>query len=186
MIFLSKALFLFLFTAALIAAFARPASAANATDSGQAPQPQNAPIVERDTAAVIVKGIALYLPNRIFDLLDIVRFRYRIGPGISAGVRFTEIADVFLGWHHTLFVGFPGSRGRAVIPWPAGLEYRAGIEVSVIDPATKGADTPHTDPLEISIEAQCLLLGFNIGLELFEVVDFATGIVGIDLVGDDL
>lgn len=39
--------------------------------------------------------VALYLPNRIFDLLDIFRVRVRLGPGISVGVRASKHVQFF-------------------------------------------------------------------------------------------
>ena len=33
-----------------------------------------------------------YIPNRISDLLDIVRARLRLGPGLEVGARFTDAA----------------------------------------------------------------------------------------------
>ena len=38
--------------------------------------------------------ILCYLPNRIFDMLDIVRLRLRVGPGISIGARVTKLTNV--------------------------------------------------------------------------------------------
>jgi hypothetical protein len=63
----------------------------------------------------------------VFDVLDLVRLRVRVGPGISAGVRVTEIADVTIGAHATVFVGLHGPRGEPQIPWPIGLETLATV-----------------------------------------------------------
>ncbi len=40
----------------------------------------------RQAEAGPIKSIVLYIPNRVFDILDIIRLRLRVGPGISAGV----------------------------------------------------------------------------------------------------
>ena len=48
--------------------------------------------------------ILFYLPNRVLDLLDVVRARVRIGPGIAVGARATEFVDVFLGSYTSLYV----------------------------------------------------------------------------------
>jgi len=126
--------------------------------------------------------ILMYLPNRLFDLLDIFRIRVRVGPGISAGVRATTPVSAFVGFHSTLFVGLHGPRGKAEIPWPAGIENRGGAQASVVDMSTKET---YYDPLEIGLEAQPLIVGFNIGIGVFEVLDFATGFLFIDLQRDD-
>jgi hypothetical protein len=129
--------------------------------------------------------VLCYLPNRLFDLLDIVRLRVRVGPGLSFGIRATEVADLFMGAHTTIFVGLRGSRGRPQIPWPAGIENHAGIEVSVADGTSDGRFVPAIDPLEVGLEAHGLLVGASFALELFEVVDLAAGFFFIDLRKDD-
>ena len=37
--------------------------------------------------AGVIRAIVFYIPDRVFDLMDIFRVRVRVGPGISAGVR---------------------------------------------------------------------------------------------------
>ena len=129
-----------------------------------------------------VGAIVCYIPNRVFDLMDIVRFRIRVGPGISAGVRATRPLSAFVGLHSTVFVGLPGPRGRKKIPWPVGLDLRAGAQVSVAD-ASSGK--PYYDFLEVGFEVQPLLVGWNIGIGGIEILDFVTGLVFIDLMDDD-
>ncbi len=126
--------------------------------------------------------ILMYLPNRIFDLLDIFRVRVRIGPGISVGARATTPASVFLGHHNTVFVGLHGPRGKAAIPWPAGTDMRAGAQASVVDLSSKEV---YYGPLEVGLEVQPVIVGFNLGIGVFEVLDFATGFLFIDLQRDD-
>ena len=126
--------------------------------------------------------ILMYLPNRIFDLMDIFRIRVRVGPGISVGVRATRPVSAFLGFHSSVFAGLPGPRGKAEIPLPVGIENRGGAQVSVVDLSTKEL---YYDPLEIGLEAHPLIVGFNIGIGVFEVLDFATGFLFIDLQRDD-
>lgn len=126
--------------------------------------------------------ILFYIPNRIFDLLDILRIRVRVGPGISAGVRVTKPVSAFAGFHNTLFAGLHGPRGKAQIPWPVGIESRGGAQASVVDLASGNA---YYGPLEVGVEVQPLIAGFNIGIGVFEILDFATGFLCIDLQEDD-
>jgi hypothetical protein len=126
--------------------------------------------------------ILMYLPNRIFDLMDIFRIRVRVGPGISVGVRATRPASAFVGFHSSVFAGLPGPRGKAEFPWPAGIENRGGAQVSIVDMSTKET---YYDPLEIGLEAHPLIVGFNFGIGVFELLDFATGFLFIDLQRDD-
>lgn len=132
--------------------------------------------------AGIIKSIVMYVPNRVFDLMDIFRIRVRVGPGLSVGARATEVASFYLGRHNTLYVGLPGPRGRHKIPWPAGLENRGGIQASIADfTATK----PYYDPLEIGFEIQPVIVGVNIGIGPLEILDFLTGLLFIDVQDDD-
>ncbi|MEI6125046.1 MAG: hypothetical protein WCQ99_00695 [Pseudomonadota bacterium] len=129
--------------------------------------------------------VICYIPNRIFDLLDILRLRMRVGPGLSVGVSATELANVFIGAHATAYVGLRGARGKPELPLPLGLENKGGIEVSVIDATTSGPYAPYTDPLELGFEAQVAIVGINFGIEVFEILDFAAGFIFLDLQKDD-
>jgi hypothetical protein len=132
--------------------------------------------------AGVIKTIVFYVPNRVFDLMDIFRVRVRVGPGISAGVRATRPLSAFVGLHSTVFIGLPGPRGSKKLPLPVGLDMRAGAQVSVADAS---AGTPYYDPLEVGFEVQPLFVGVNIGVGGFEILDFLAGLVFIDLQDDD-
>jgi hypothetical protein len=127
--------------------------------------------------------IIMYVPNRVFDLLDIFRVRLRAGPGLSAGVRATAPASFFLGSHRTVYAGLPGPRGGSLLPVPVGFDSARGARVSLADMG--GANT-HYDFFEVGGEMQVFILGLNIGISPLEIADFASGLVCIDIVGDDL
>ncbi len=122
--------------------------------------------------------ILMYLPNRIFDLMDIFRIRVRVGPGISAGVRATRPVSAFVGFHSSVFAGLPGPRGKAEFPLPAGIENRGGAQASVVDLSSKET---YYDPLEVGLEVHPFIVGLNLGIGVFELLDFATGFLFIDL-----
>ena len=134
----------------------------------------------------IVEPLVFYIPNRVFDLLDILRLRVRAGPGLSAGARATELVDVFAGSHATVYAGLRGSRGKkGGIPWPFGIENHGGVEVSVIDITNHGPFAPVVDPLELGFEAQAGIVGMYFALEPYEMLDFVTGFIFLDIRGDD-
>jgi len=133
-----------------------------------------------------VHGALWYIPNRIFDLLDIVRARVRVGPGLEVDLRATELADLNLGGYATVFVGIPGPRRERAINWPFGFEAMAGAEVSVIDLTAESGGPPHYGVLEVGLGAQLAIIGFDLGVDPFEALDFVTGIVTIDPAEDDL
>jgi hypothetical protein len=136
----------------------------------------------RHADAGAVKSVVLYIPNRVFDMLDIVRLRLRLGPGLSAGVSATELADVFVGAHTSVYAGLRGSRGKPEIPWPFGIEKRAGAEVSIAD-AT--ASNVHNDLLGFGAETQLGIIGINAAIEGYDILDLITGFFFIDFAKDD-
>jgi len=132
--------------------------------------------------AGVFTSILFYIPNRVFDVLDIVRLRLRVGPGISVGVRATKPASAFLGTHLTVWAGLHGPRGKPRLPLPFGFEARSGAQVSVADLAKSGC---YYGPLEVGLETQLFLLGPNIGIAPWELVDCLLGFFFIDIQKDD-
>ena len=130
----------------------------------------------------VLMNIICYIPNRVFDVLDIVRLRLRVGPGISVGVRATKPVSAFLGTHLTVWAGLHGPRGRLWLPLPFGFEARSGAQASVVDLAKSGC---YYGPLEVGFETQLFLLGPNIGVAPYELLDCLAGFFFIDLQGDD-
>jgi hypothetical protein len=62
------------------------------------PKPGHARSAERSTDAGKIAWTALmYLPNRIFDLTDIVRVQVRAGPGWAVSARATRYLPLFMG-----------------------------------------------------------------------------------------
>ncbi len=146
--------------------------------------PESSPPPDRAERSVI-SSILLYLPNRLFDLVDIVRLRARVGPGVALGVRATKLLQANLGAYSTLYLGLPGPRQTPTIPLPAGLELFAGAAVSVAEVGTTTFG-PNYSPTEFGLDTQLALVGFDFGLDPYEALDFLLGFVGIDPVDDDL
>jgi len=131
--------------------------------------------------------ILLYLPNRLFDLLDIVRLRVRGGPGFAVGVRATEAVDAQVGVYTSVFAGIPGPRARRRINLPVGLENYAGAEISAAAGSSdRGLTGPNYGTLEFGGGFQFGLLGLDVGVDPGELADFVTGFFLIELVEDDL
>lgn len=130
--------------------------------------------------------VLMYIPNRIFDVLDLVRARVRVGPGFTVQARVTDAADVVLGAHATVFAGIPGPRGRPRVNLPIGLETFAGAEVSVVGDATEeGWSKPYYGPLEVGAGFQAAIVGLDVGVAPLEFFDFVAGIFFFDPKGDD-
>ncbi len=133
----------------------------------------------------VAHQVIFYLPNRVFDLLDVVRARVRLGPGIAVGARATEFVDVYLGSYNSVYVGLPGPRGRRVPRLPIGVEGNHGVEVSVADATTGFGFAPDYGVAEFGAGAQVALIGVDLGIDPLELADFFGGIFGFDLLEDD-
>jgi len=150
------------------------------------PQTQTPPAEEPEPEHGFGHVLLWYIPNRISDVLDIVRARLRVGPGLEVDVRATELLDLNLGGYASVFVGIPGPRRERAFNWPFGFDNMAGAEISVIDATTHYGDAPHYGVAEVGLGAQIAIVGFDLGVDVWEAVDFVTGIVCIDLEEDDL
>jgi len=127
--------------------------------------------------------LLFYIPNRIFDIFDIARARLRVGPGFAVDARVTKYGDLFAGAYGTAFVGVHGPRLEPRIPWPIGLESRAGIEATAVaDASTEG---PTYGYGEIGTGFQAAIVGIDVGIDAAEILDLFLGFFFIDLTGDD-
>ena len=129
--------------------------------------------------------ILMYIPNRVLDLFDMVRARLRLGPGIAIGARATEYADVFVGTYATVYIGLPGPRGRTLPRLPVGLESKSGAEVSIADVTLEAGLGPDYGMTEIGFGFQLFLIGLDVGIDPFEIGDFAAGLLTFDPMDDD-
>lgn len=171
---------------------ARP-SLVRGQDPAEAPVESEAPADAAPANSADERGpvslghkILLYLPNRLFDLADVLRLRARVGPGVALGVRATDYVDLYLGSHASVFAGLPGPRMERKVPIPVGLETLSGVEVSKAEALTAGRFGPDYSPTEFGANVQLILIGADLELDPVEVVDFFTGLVTWDLRKDDL
>ncbi len=129
--------------------------------------------------------LLFYLPNRVLDLLDVVRARVRIGPGLAVGVRATEWAKVFIGGYTTIYVGLPGPRGRPELPQLLGREVETGARLLITGDTTQGENSPRYAPDEFGAGAQIGIVGADAGVSPVELIDLLAGFLLIDLRNDD-
>jgi hypothetical protein len=127
--------------------------------------------------------LLFYIPNRIFDVFDLVRARVRVGPGLAVDARVTKHGDLYAGGYSILFVGVHGPRTEPSIPWPIGFESRAGVKAtSAADVASKG---PPYGYGEVEAGFQAAIAGIDGGVDVVEILDLVLGFFFIDLTGDD-
>ncbi len=132
----------------------------------------------------IGRVLLAYLPNRVFDVLDLLRLRARVGPGFGVRARVTEQIDAGLGSYASIFAGLPGPRNEVEVPLPIGIETYSGIEL-VEDAEVSGGYPPEYSPTEIGVSAHLLVAGIDLGVDPVEVADLVAGLVLLDLRADD-
>ena len=130
--------------------------------------------------------LVMYIPNRIFDLLDIVRARLRIGPGLAAGVRITEPVSVYIGAYGSLYGGLPGPRLEPELPKPFGVEDLNGAQLSFLNLSTGLGAGPGYSWTEIGLSLHLLIIGADVDVDPMEAVDFLAGFLTLDPRHDDL
>ncbi len=136
------------------------------------------------TFAEHVWTVAAYLPNRLFDLCDIARIHVRVGDGFAAGARVTRYLPVFVGDYQAIWFGLPGPRGRARLPIPAGAEGQKGLEAGTVSLGST-SKAPAYGVGEIGAGAMIYLIGFEVGVDPYELVDFLAGFATVDIASDD-
>ncbi len=138
-----------------------------------------------DGGGGVLHSLLFYIPNRLLDVFDIVRARVRLGPGVAVGARVTELADVYIGTYASVYVGLPGPRGRRMPRLPVGFESKSGVEASVADVTAEGGIGPDYGEFECGLGLQLLIVGFDVGVEPFEILDLVAGLIFFDPRGDD-
>ena len=96
-------------------------------------------------------------------------------------MRATSALEVGAGAYATIWGGIRGPRGEPEIPWPVGVESRAGVKVG-LGPDTGG---PYHGTVEVGAGFQLAIIGLSIGIDPLELVDLLGGFVMWDPVGDD-
>jgi hypothetical protein len=129
--------------------------------------------------------VLMYIPNRLLDAFDMVRARLRLGPGFAAGARVTRAGEAYVGFYFTVYVGLPGPRGRQFPRLPVGLETRTGAALSVADATVEGGFGPTYGAWECGLGFQLALIGLDVGVDPYEILDFLVGFATYDLMDDD-
>jgi len=139
-------------------------------------------VVEPEKKKSLGHRLLFYVPNRAFDVFDIVRARIRFGPGIAVDARVTRYGDLFAGAYTSFFVGLPGPRTKPRLPLPVGIESRAGVGVALADATVRGPEYGYG---EVGAGFHALFLGLDVGVDPIEALDLVLGFLFIDLTGDD-
>jgi hypothetical protein len=129
----------------------------------------------------IFVDILLYVPNRVLDALDIVRFGVSAGLGIGVDLTATEYLNVTLMTRASVGVGYQTLRH---LPIEAASYAMVGAGPLQAD-AEVGFDW-HRSPGDIRVELFVLVVGAHVCVEAFEIFDLAAGFLFFDPMEDDL
>ena len=140
------------------------------------------------------------MQNRADDLADVARLNIGGGCGASLDASITRYARISAGgYEKTVKAGFVGRQGGVWKERRQGLAFIAGYSETSREPIRGNAYLPPPDATDglqpwyadkergvTEITASLLVLGgFEVGVDPGQMLDFLTGLVGIDLYGDD-
>ncbi len=174
----------------LVAGFVTPAAAQEAAEPEEPATELSAvgePAAETETREPrgLGRRLLYYIPNRLVDVLDIVRARVRVGPGLAVGARATKPVSVFIGGYTSGYIGLPGPRGEPKFPPILGVENYSGLQISVAGQTADTEHGPNYGLFEVGAGAQLWLVGVDAGVALGEIFDLLAGLILFDPRGDD-
>ena len=127
----------------------------------------------------LATAIAMYIPNRLLDLVDIVRADVGVGPSFGAVARITKYGQVGYRTFSPISLRV-GPRGRKL---PVFVERSSEIGVG---PAFLQSHDREVTDAEVGLGADLILVGAYAGISFDELVDFIAGFACIDIKSDDL
>ena len=123
-------------------------------------------------------AILLYLPNRLFDLAEIVRFGVNVGPGIGIDAEATGALRAAVMTRGSVGVGYQGLRR-----FPVSLGVDTYIAVGPFDPGLRMGW--YRSEYDLRVEPHLVLIGFHAAIDLLAIGDFFAGWLMYDLEEDD-
>lgn len=127
----------------------------------------------------LATNVLLYIPNRILDLLDIIRIDVGVGPSAGAVVRITPYGQV--GARFLLPISArAGLRGRKS---PIFIEHTSEMGIG---PAFLSSEARTPTILEVGAGLDFFVAGAYFGISFDSIADAVVGFVGYDLSDDDL
>lgn len=150
--------------------------------AGDEPQADSdGPAKEAKSGRSFLVGALLYLPNRILDVFDLVRFGVDVGPGVGGQLKATDPLQVAAIFRFSAGVGFQGFRHL-----PIQLSAEAGAAVGPIAAVADPGLVWYQSPTDIRIFAHVLLVGVHVAIDPVEWLDLPAGFILLDPANDDL
>lgn len=142
-------------------------------------------VVSAPQRASFSRQLVWYVPNRFMDMLDVFRFRVRLGPGLAAGVRVTDFGSFYCGEYYSVYGGLPGPRNQYFLRSPVGFECLKGVVFCGVNATDDTPYGPAYGPTEIDAGVHLGVVGVDAGVDPLEFADFLTGFLFFDLKRDD-
>lgn len=136
---------------------------------------------EADDEPAFAGTLLLYLPNRIFDLAEIVRFGVNAGFGLGADLRATWVAQAVFIHDTSVGAGFQGLRHLPVCVRVAHSAMGVG---PIKTPSLGLLDWPIND-YDIRAEFFVAIVGAHVAVDLGAIGDFVAGLFFFDPSEDD-
>lgn len=169
----------------LLALGGNPDAGADELDLLMSPAVEFAQVAPAPARVNFGRRVLWYVPNRFMDLLDIFRFRVRLGPGWAAGMRITDFGACYMGDYHSVYGGLPGPRNLHYIRAPVGFESLKGIVFCGVNATDDTPYGPGYGPTEVAIGVHLGLIGVDAGFDPLEFADFLSGFFFFDFEHDD-
>ncbi len=135
---------------------------------------------EEDSGRGVGTELLLYLPNRLFDLLEVARLGVNVGPGFGIDAEVTRLARAAAVSRTSAGLGYQGLRH---LPVMASAESWVGV-----GPVGIGAHLGprwHRSTADVRLELHLLIVGAHAAIDLLAIADFLGGLVLLDPEGDD-
>lgn len=137
-------------------------------------------VPDEDEGRSLTTSLLLYLPNRVFDVFDIVRAGVDVGPGVGASAQVTSAARAAYMSRISVGVGLQTLR-HLPVKAAADAELGAGPLGGDVGPGLGW----YRSPADIRLEVHPLVAGAHVAVEPLEIIDLVTGLFGFDPSDDD-
>lgn len=140
---------------------------------------QEAPKVS--TGMKIFQAVSWYIPNRIADLFDVPKLHLALGSGLGGTLRATKYFFFSYFDTETYCIGWGGRKMNA----GGSIFFHERMDEKYLGFLAAQQGKIQRDPSEVGLSLHLWAIGLNFALSGAELIDAATGLVGIDLMGDD-
>jgi hypothetical protein len=148
-------------------------SAAKSADSEK-------PAEEEKEGRSFLVGMLMYLPNRVMDLFDMIRFGVNVGPGIGVDLAATDALQAQAFSHASVGVGLQSFRHTPVF-----MGTEAGLGVGPLGAVGDLGATWYRSPTDLRVGLYVAILGAHVAIDPVEIADFLLGFLTIDIRDDD-